>query len=197
MKKILPFFLALLALSCSNDDPPKDSLPKATTIGANTAGCYIDGKLLVPKDGNTGFTGTAYGLRYYYGNYFWPNKEDYWQLHISNNESEDNEFGIVLYIRNMQNGNGDYIVGQSNGDFFDNGSNNNQVIAGINKNGVNKTYYSSDESGIITITRSDLAYGISMYSGTFHATLYYKDDPSEIIEITDGRFDINSLTLNQ
>ena len=60
----------------------------------------------------------------------------------------------------------------------------------------NKTYYSSSNSGIIKITRSDLAYGISIYSGTFHCTLYNKDNPSETIQIIDGRFDFNSLTLH-
>ncbi|MCQ4156075.1 DUF5025 domain-containing protein [Riemerella anatipestifer] len=36
-----------------------------------------------------------------------------------------------------------------------------------------------------------------MVSGTFSATLYNEDNPSEKIQITDGRFDINAKTLNQ
>ena len=70
------------------------------------------------------------------------------------------------------------------------------IIVGIKVNGVNKTYWSSTNSGIIKITRSDLATGISIYSGTFSCTLYNKDNPSETIQVTDGRFDINVATLN-
>jgi hypothetical protein len=201
MKNFTQFWIVLIGIiglsACSNDDVTNDRLPPATTTGANTAGCYIDGKLLIPKNGTTGWTGTPYGLHYVYGNNFWPDKNDFWQLHISNNSNEGNTFGVVLYIRNMLNGNGDYIIGQSNEDLYSDGPDNNQIIAGINTNGVNKTYYSFDNSGVITITRSDLDYGISIYSGTFYCTLYNKDNPSETIEITEGRFDINSLTLNQ
>ena len=97
----------------------------------------------------------------------------------------------------MSSGNGDYIVDQSNGELYIDGPNNNQIIAGIKKDGINKTYYSSPNSGIIKITRSDLGMGVSLYSGVFNATLYNKDNPAEKIQITDGRFDINGLTLNK
>ena len=97
----------------------------------------------------------------------------------------------------MQTGIGDYIIGQSNGELYSDGPNNNQIIAGIKKNGINKTYYSSNNCGIIKITKADLFNGTSVYSGTFHCNLYNKDNPSETIEITEGRFDINGFTLNQ
>jgi hypothetical protein len=200
MKKTILTFLTILFLaSCSKDnatETPADTLPAATTSGANTAGCYINGKLLIPKNGSPSFSGIPYGLKYDYGGNFWPNKNDYWQLQISNNKDSNNNFGVVLWIKNMSAGNGDYIVGQSNGELNDNGPNNNQIIAGIKSNGVNKTYWSGQNAGIIKITRSDLGVGISVYSGTFSCTLYNKDNPSEIIQITDGRFDFNSLTLN-
>ena len=112
------------------------------------------------------------------------------------NKKDANSAGIILWIKNMSAGNGDYIVGQSNGELYSLGPNNNQIFAGITENGINKTYWSGANSGIIKITRSDLGAGISLYSGTFNATLYNKDNPYEIIQITDGRFDFNSLTLN-
>ncbi|CAM4067838.1 putative lipoprotein [Flavobacterium branchiophilum] len=198
-KQILTLVATLLLFSCSKDSAPEtpaDTLPPATTTGANTAGCYINGKLLIPKNGSPSFSGTPYGLKYYYGGNFWPNKNDYWQLQISNNKDSNNNFGVVLWIKNMSTGNGDYLVGQSNGELYSLGPNNNQIFAGITENGVNKTYWSGQNAGIIKITRSDLGVGISIYSGTFNCTLYNKDNPTEIIQITDGRFDFNSLTLN-
>jgi hypothetical protein len=197
--KTLLFFISLFAMTaCSkNDDAPQEQLPPATTIGANTAGCLIDGKVLIPKSGSQAIGGSpSYGLNYNYGNNFWPNKDDYWQLEIAN-KRDSNSSGVIIWIKNMQSGNGDYIVGQSNGELYSDGPNGNQIIVGVEKNGINKTYYSSPNSGVIKIIRSDLAYGISIYSGTFECILYNKDSPSELIYITDGRFDLNSLTLNQ
>ncbi len=201
MKKLSILLLAIIILtSCTKDsttETPADQLPPITQTGANTAGCLINGKLLIPKNGSTSFVGTPYGLKYNYGGNFWPNKNDYWQLQISNNKDSNSNFGVVLWIKNMSTGNGDYIVGQSNGELYSLGPNNNQIFAGITENGINKTFWSGQNAGIIKITRSDLGVGISIYSGTFNCTLYNKDNPSEIIQITDGRFDINSLSLNQ
>lgn len=54
MKNLLFLFINLLALiSCSKDDnkptSPIDQLPPATQIGANNAGCLLDGKAFLPK----------------------------------------------------------------------------------------------------------------------------------------------------
>ncbi|WP_310555336.1 hypothetical protein [Flavobacterium sp.] len=195
---ILLLLIVLTSCSKNNDASPiQDQLPPITTTGANTAGCYINGKLLVPKNGIQSIGGSpTYGLIKIQGNNFWPDKNDYWQLEIAN-KKDINGSGIILWIKNMQNGNGDYIVGQSNGELYADGPNNNQIIAGVTINGVNKTYFSSPNSGIIKILRSDLSVGTSIYSGTFNCSLYNKDNPSEVIEITEGRFDFNSLTLNK
>jgi hypothetical protein len=191
------FFLTLFSLclfSCDRKDADPNVLPEATQTGANTAGCIINGKVLIPKNGSQAIGGPPlYGLNLNAGNNFYPDKDDYWQLEIAN-KKDPNSMGVILWIKTMKYGNGDYIVGQSNGEWYDYGPNNNQIIAGIKENGVNKTYYSSDNSGIIVITKSDYYGGI--YSGTFSATLYNKDNPSETIKITDGRFDINYGTLN-
>ena len=200
MKKTIFLFLATLLLTaCSKDTASQiaaDILPPITTSGANTAGCIINGMVLIPKNGSQAIGGPAlYGLKYNYGGNFWPNKNDYWQLEIAN-KKETNSASVFLWIKNMATGNGDYIVGQSNGQLYSDGPNNNQIIAFVFNNGVNKTYFSSLNSGNIKITRSDLGVGISLYSGTFNCTLYNKDNPSETIQVTSGRFDFNSLTLN-
>lgn len=196
----ISILLLLFALtSCSkdnNNNTTQDQLPPITTTGVNTAGCIINGKVLIPKNGSQAIGGPAlYGLNFNAGNNFWPDKNDYWQLEIAN-KKDPNSAGVILYIRNMSAGNGDYTVDQSNGELYSDGPNSNQIIAVIKIDGVNKTYYSSNNSGFIKITRSDLAVGVSIYSGIFNATLYNKDNPSEKIQIKDGRFDFNYLTLN-
>ena len=198
---IILTFTILFFTSCSkkDDEPqiPIDQLPAITTIGANTAGCIINGLILVPKNGSQSIGGAAInGLNLIKGNNFWPNKNDYWQLEIAN-KKDVNGLGIFLWIKNMQNGNGDYNIGQSNGELYADGPNNNQLIAGVSINGINKTFYSSVNSGMIKIIRSDLATGISIYSGTFSGILYNKDNKTETIQISEGRFDINNLTLNK
>ncbi len=51
MKTILIFLFAACSIfaSCKKDKTQEDSLPPATQTGANTFGCYINGKLYVPK----------------------------------------------------------------------------------------------------------------------------------------------------
>jgi len=56
MKKILLFFAIVLTLcGCNNDDNNNETLPPATQIGANTAGCLVDGEILIPKGNNNIF----------------------------------------------------------------------------------------------------------------------------------------------
>ncbi len=192
----LPFLVLLFGCTKTETTTPQDTLPPITQIGANTAGCVINGTVLVPKNGSQAIGGSPnYGLYQRQGNNFWPNKNDYFGIDISNKKDYSN-FSVYVWIKNMSTGNGDYVIGQSNGELHSSGPNNNQMIAEIEMYGVLKTYYSSNNSGMIKIIRSDLASGLAIFSGTFNCTLYNKDNPSETIQITDGRFDINSLTLN-
>lgn len=62
--KILLFFTILSLMGCSSDDTttPQQKLPPATTTGANTFGCLIDGKILLPRSGNTSQINPLYGV---------------------------------------------------------------------------------------------------------------------------------------
>lgn len=200
MKKLLLLLILAFTLSyCNNDDQTRysdDQLPALTTTGANTAGCIINGKVLIPKNGSQAIGGSPiFGMNVNAGNNF--NEpiigDDYWQLEIAN-KRDQNSAGIILWIKDMQQGVGNYPVNQSNGQLYIDGPNNNQIIAGIKENGIQKTYWSGNNSGTITITRFDYLNGIR--SGIFNCTLYNKDNPTEIIQVTDGRFDINIATLN-
>ena len=52
MKQLQILAVLLLFIGCSSDSNPEEGLPKETQTGANTFGCLIDGKLLVPRSGN-------------------------------------------------------------------------------------------------------------------------------------------------
>ena len=194
-------FLVLLLIamtSCSKDNNTvDDQLPPITQTGANTAGCIINGKVLIPKNGSQAIGGSPnYGLNINAGiNFNEPIiGDDYWQLEIAN-KRDKNSSGIILYLKDMLAGSSNYEVGQSNGELYMDGPNNNQIIAGITENGISKTYWSGKSAGKITITRFDYFSGIR--SGTFNVVLYNKDNPTDTIEITEGRFDINVATLNR
>lgn len=190
-------FFVLMSCTSNDHDSPPDQLPPATKTGANTAGCLINGNVLIPKNGSQAIGGPAlYGLNLVGGiNFNAPIiGDDYWQLEIAN-KKDANSAGIVLWIKDMQQGVGDYPIHQSNGQLYADGPNNNQVIAGVSVNGVQKTYRSGNNSGVITVTRFDYFQGI--YSGVFSCTLYNINNPSDTLQITDGRFDINVATLNQ
>jgi hypothetical protein len=199
MKTTIATLLIIFMIGCSKDNPTplEDNLPEATTTGANTAGCYINKELLIPKNGSQAIGGSpAYGLKTGAGNNFHPPVigDDYFYIRIANLSNKGGD-DIYIQINNMVLGIGNYTISQSNGDYYDDGPNNPQIIAHI-YDGVNmgQTFYSENNSGIITITRFDYPNGI--YSGTFNATLYNKDNPTEKIQVKDGRFDIKIATLN-
>ena len=202
MKNLLLIVFTAITLSyCSkNNDIPQtqqDQLPAITTTGANTAGCIINGKVLIPKNGINGTSGfPVYGLKYVAGsNFGLPNFNDTFSITINNLEDKGLNYWIYIHINDMTMQNGIYNVQQSNGEFL-NGPNNPHIIVRETFDGVSgKTFISSPNSGTIKITRFDYLNGI--YSGIFNVTLYNKDNPLETIQVTDGRFDINVATLNQ
>ncbi|XKW97767.1 hypothetical protein R8G64_04520 [Tenacibaculum maritimum] len=53
MKNIIQLILVLTLFSCSKKDEPKliplQQLPPATKVGANTAGCLVNGEVYLPK----------------------------------------------------------------------------------------------------------------------------------------------------
>jgi hypothetical protein len=86
---LLPLFL-LNGCDNNKQDDYNPQLPPITTTGANTAGCIINGKVLIPKNGSQAFGGLAlYGLNFNAGNNFWPTKNDYWQLEIANKKDSN------------------------------------------------------------------------------------------------------------
>jgi hypothetical protein len=203
MKKLMLSLLLISMISCSksksDESPLQDTLPPITTNGANTAGCIVNGKTIIPKNGINGISGfPVYGLLTYAGpNFNSPDFNDYYAIKITNFKNKDLNYSVYIHLNNLNTGAIDYIIGQSNGEYFIDGPNNPHIIVQEFKNNIytGKLFLSVANSGIIKISRFDFPNHI--ISGTFNCTLCNKDNTAEKIQITNGRFDINSLSLNQ
>ena len=115
--KILLLSVLLHTLvSCSGDNNDKQSftptLPPITQTGANTFGCYIDGKLLTPRDGSGGIYGTPKGMttnalgdspNYIYN-----------EIRINDRKSEKGGLLRIHLVELHQNGEGTYTINESN-----------------------------------------------------------------------------------
>ena len=196
MKKLIfATLVALTTCSCSKENAsvtPPDTLPPITQVGANTAGCIINGKVLIPKNGINPTSGQdVYGLDGHTGINFdvIPYGNNHFAFAIYNIKDKGFNYSIYVHLNNVLNGTGNYTVGQSNAEYWSFASNNPQIIARETFDGVSgKTFLSSPNSGTITITRFD--YPNHVISGTFSATLYNQTNTTEVIQVTDGRFDL-------
>jgi hypothetical protein len=94
-----------------------------------------------------------------------------------------------IYINNLSS-TGTYNLGLSEGLSIDHFTPNYpHIFCTGNNNGQRSGYYSDVNSGTITITKLDTVNFI--VSGTFKLTVFNRENPTETIEITEGRFDIN------
>lgn len=198
MKHLIVCFAALLLLgSCTKEDL-ESILPPETTTGANTAGFIVDGKTVVLPSNSVSSvpgSGTSYGLYAQFGPEFSNTGNDYFSLEIANAGSEKT-YAIYLRMPNMKNGEGKYLLGQSNGDTYYDGPNYPQVILIMSGNNTEtRWYYSSENSGFIELTRVDN--DNYYYAGKFECTLYNREDSTQTLKISKGRFDINARTLNK
>jgi len=193
MKTTIITLLLALITSCSNDDVNRDpifQLPPETQTGANTFGATINGKVYIPRDP----TGINWGGQQgkgmkLLGGGISPNQ--YTELVVVDGASSVG-FKITIHIQNLL-AIGFYQLKQSN--FQDQADSilENHIFFKIwDSNIKNYAYYGSVENqGFINITR--LSNGI--VSGNFSGKFVRYDNPNEFIQITDGRFDINSFTL--
>jgi hypothetical protein len=187
-----------LMSSCSSDDNALAQLPPETQIGANTFGCLIDGRVLIPRDG----TGTTMGADR--GFIFWGGGEDDLDYPIWN-EIDIHDYksfrtgSILIHIQNLiQIGEGEYIIDKSNGMTRIDGYMHNYIHCRIFSNKTNsyQWYRSYDNSGILNITKLDLIpYQKAIISGNFECKVVNSVNPNDTIEIKSGRFDFDSFTL--
>lgn len=196
---ILIINLLLITLSScnSNDDNSfTPTLPPITQTGANTFGCYIDGKLLVPRDGDGTFNSPSHGVDYLASGDF-PNYNSH---AIIAHDYKENAGLIQIQIVDLYEF-GEHIhqIKDSNCEDWVGGNPNLTVNLHCRwkneQTGENKYYCSIENTGTLEITRFDLPNRI--VSGVFSCSALNKDDPNDIIEITQGRFDFHWATINE
>lgn len=191
---VVIIFTVLSLSSCSKDNNAKQDpvfqLPPETQVGANTFGVTIRGKGYIPRDR----TGTGTGLPGK-GIVFWgsPNNVSWNEIEIVDGASV---VGFQMYIH-LQNFNtigvNTYILKLSN--FHNNVDSTpfNHIYFKIWDPVIsNYAYYGSIEDlGEVNITRNSGG----IVSGNFKGKFVRYDNPNDYIDITEGRFDINTFTL--
>lgn len=180
LKTTLLFF-AITFFNCENNDP-QEQLPPITQTGANTFGAIVDGKIFVTRD-KTGYTppggGTPKGIAVTVGS----SLPDYEYFGIDARNYED--IYMYVYIPNELPNETTYFFEKSPGVSASLvRPNYAHIFCSIN----GSRYISYENSGYITFNKVDFDNGI--YAGTFNVKLKNKDNENDIIEITEGRFDI-------
>ena len=173
---LLLFTLLFTGLSCNKDDDNTftPTLPAITQTGENTFGCYIDGNLLTPRDGSGTFNSPDRGMEV-----------------IIRDFKGGNGGLLTLHMQDLhQNGEGTYTINESNcEDGIDAIENINIRCRWLDETTQTYKWYCSIENGgILTITKYN--FNERIFSGVFSCTVQNRDDASDIIEITQGRFDI-------
>jgi hypothetical protein len=192
------FFLFVLLASCTKDNStpdPASLLPPETQTGANTFGCLINGKLLIPRDGTGTFGGADSGA------ILWGDptgSQQYTEIDVHDFKS-DRTANILIHLQNIdQIGNGNYIINESNGLHDIDGYNHNYLHCRIFDEATNsyRYYRSYANSGVIKITKYELIPNVKLIiSGIFSCKVKNSTNPNDIIDISKGRFDFNGATL--
>ena len=197
MKNTLILVLFLLLIGCSSDSNPEDGLPLETKTGANTFGCLIDGKLLLPRSGNNDIVNPLSGATLWGG---YPNVFDYFELEIIDYKSAK-KTSLLLHMHNVVNsGIGQYTIDESNGMENVDGLNHTYLHCVVFDKNTNsyQQYVSFENSGTLTVKRLTVdSNNGNIISGTFNCKLRNIQNSNDEIEITKGRFDVNSHNLSQ
>lgn len=179
--------ISIFSLALSNcegqteDERWNPELPPITQTGENTFGCKINGEVMIPRDSRVSQlggipTGVSYGTD---SEYDW----------IKSLDRYTSRGGVAIKIPELQNlGVGEYLVEDIEPGFASTYFNVIYMQA-IYQNAV---YGSIKGSGKIIITR----YDDEVIAGTFYGKLKEFNNPENIIEITEGRFDFNKNTIN-
>lgn len=185
----LIFFITVL-MGCNNNDDNKfiPTLPPATQTGANTFGCYIDGKLLVPRDGTGYYGGSDDGMSSPVSGT--PPNWVYKDIHVHDFKSSSNGIMDIHFVNLHENGEGIFEIQESNCERGLAANATLNIRCRINE----KWYCSIENTGTLTITRYD--YENRIFSGTFSCKAVNRDNPDDIVDITQGRFDIKWDTLS-
>lgn len=180
-------------VSCSKDDSkdPTFSLPPETQTGANTFGVTINGKVYVPRTAPASISNTSPKAMIFWGS---PDNISWNELEIKDGASTYG-FKMIIHLQNFNAiGVGQYTLHQSNFHNQIDSTPFTHIYFKIYDSNINNyAYYGTPENGgEINITRNSNG----IVSGNFKGKFVRFDNPSEFIQITDGRFDINTTTLD-
>lgn len=194
-----PIFLLLIsfiliASSChKKPEPFTPTLPPITTTGENTFGCYINGQLLTPRD-KIDWENSLKGIRF---TDITCSGRRFAEIVIIDDKS-DKQGSIGLHLENFFELNtGNYPIMLSNCQDRCDANQTINVRCSLSQKNISgyKLYCSIENIGTLTLLRID--YGNKIVSGTFNFSAVNRDDATDIIEITDGRFDINWGTVHE
>ena len=178
LTKIFVFLIAVMLHSCSAEVP----LP---TSGENSFIANLNGEKFVAEDIQIFPSGTKYGLSVY-------KNEKIWLLTVNNSS------GLTLYFYLYEiTGSGNYMIGEADNNlsFFDNNDNQTSVLIGDGSLNVLFLTKAIDKTEYIKITEVQ---GDSIIVGEFEKiTLTDPENPNNKTILTDGKFNINTNTLNQ
>lgn len=185
--------IGIVSISCTSPDANEFNitLPEATLVGANTFGCYANGILITPRDGSGTVAGPDKGMKRYIGPL--PENIEYREIRVHDYASNRTS-SMTLHFRQLDTlGVQNYIVGNSNCLEGSYNIETNNIQCRIYDQDLNLyiSYCSIADSGFLNVTR----YGDGYLSGTFYCRAANIDDPDDIIEITDGRFDTYGPSL--
>lgn len=181
MKPSLLVLAAALALPACKKDAPEASLPAATQVGANTAGCLIDGKPFIATSYGGGILSKPIPAL---GGGFFEDSLYYLRM---NGKCNGQEVMLTLYFHSQKEGR--Y--------FFDQ----NTMYYPVNLYALNHATYSirgsksevyvtdAKHTGQVMLNHAIVANGSGISAGTFEFTAANQVDSRKTVIITNGRFD--------
>lgn len=182
-------------ISCNRDNETEDNTPKLppeTQNGANTLGCMVNGKLFYPRDGIGDVMGNAKALSWWGSS---SSTYEYREMRVANLRDGKPLNYMYFHLQDLPTkGVGEYFWKESNFNNDIDGLMQNYLYVRAFDYNTNtwKWYTSYENSGNTTITKYG---GQAIVSGTFSGKLRTADGKEEI-EITNGRFDINTSTIS-
>ncbi len=178
---VLLGLVASLALSACKKKDPQASLPAATQVGANTAGCLINGQAFVAADYGGGLLSNpipalSYGFAF----------DSVYYL-VMTGAYQGGRATVSLFIRTQKKG--IYLLNQDT-QYYPLGSP--RVVANsavfTTAGSAGEVYVTNAQhTGKVELSRADLSSGIG--AGTFEFTAASQADPTKTVTITNGRFD--------
>lgn len=189
LSKILPAGIALMGICLTLLLAACDEkLPEPTTKGANTFACKVNGESWIPDAGGS-FMGKKLVLTHTY--LFKPKRM--FVLYATRRTKKENTT-ISLALKDVRSAGTQYFAFDTNpypGELHYK----NHAVYIEYEPGTADYVTNSRYTGSINFTRVDTINHI--ISGTFEFTAENTDGSGETIKVTDGRFDINSATINK